>query len=478
MSLNQIQHKRKKEQVKGRAVSLLGEIVEVEFEEETPRIHDVLIDPRHPEIKLEVFSSSRKNCFYCIILSGKYKICRGRIFINTGKPLSIPVGPAVLGRVLNIFGESLDNLPAVATLESYPLFGPSPDYAEIISRKKIWQTGIKVIDFFAPLVMGGKMGLFGGAGVGKTILLSEIMHNILTLPNQSQQAQPRQTSPFEAKTISIFAGVGERIREGHELYEELKSRGLLPYVSLIFGPMGENAARRFLTGMASVAVAEYFRDQKKDVLFFIDNVFRFAQSGSELSTLMHTIPSEDGYQATLTSEMASFHERLVSTKDGEVSTIEAIYVPSDDLLDSGVGSVYPYLDSIVTLSRGVYQTGHLPAVDILSSTSSLLSPEWIGLEHYETVLSAAAVLKKAQSMERMVALVGEDELPPENKKIYRRANIIKNYMTQPFFVTEQQSNKAGVYVPLETTIKDVKKILSGELDEMDPANVMMIGEIK
>ncbi len=305
------------------------------------------------------------------------------------------------------------------------------------------------------------MGLFGGAGVGKTLLLTEIMHNVVTIQ--------------QGNNASVFAGVGERTREGHELYGELKSRGILPYVSLVFGPMGENAAVRFLTGLAGVTLSEYFRDSGKDVLFLIDNVFRLAQAGNELATLMNSIPSEDGYQATLSSEMANFHERLVSTNSGVISSIEAIYVPSDDLLDHGVQSIFPYLDSTVTLSRQVYQEGRLPAVDMLSSSSSALNPTVVGQQHYETAVKAQVMLKKAESLERMVALVGESELSPENQLLYRRVKKLRNFMTQNFFVAEEQTGRKGVFVPLKDTVDGVAAILSGKFDHVPDEKFSFIG---
>jgi len=296
------------------------------------------------------------------------------------------------------------------------------------------------------------------------MLLTEIMHNVLTIKQEGKK-----------KNTSIFSGVGERTREGQELYEEIKQRGLLPFVTLVFGAMGENAAIRFLTGLAGVSLAEYFRDKGQDVLFLIDNVFRLAQAGNELATLMNIIPSEDGYQATLSSEMAAFHERLVSTRSGVISSIEAIYVPSDDQMDHGVQSIFPYLDSMVTLSRLVYQEGRMPAVDILSSASAALNPAVVGQRHYETVVGAQIMLKKAESLERMVALVGESELSPENQLLYKRAKKLKNFMTQSFYVAEEQTGRKGVYVPLKDTVEGVAAIITGKYDQIPDTRFMFIG---
>jgi F-type H+/Na+-transporting ATPase subunit beta len=328
--------------------------------------------------------------------------------------------------------------------------------------KQVLETGIKVVDFFAPMVEGGKTGLFGGAGVGKTMLLTELLHNVV--------------GKSEGKTVSVFAGVGERSREGLELYESLKLSGVFGATSLIFGQMGENPVVRFLSALSAVTLAEYFRDEEqKNVLFFIDNVFRLAQAGNELSVLTDVLPSEDGYQPTLEAEMANFHERLISTQSGMVTTIEAIYVPADDLLDHAVQAVFPYLDSSLVLSRDVYQQGLLPAVDILASTSSWLTPGIVGEDHYQAALGAKSILEKMQSLERIVSLMGMAELSPEGQLIYTRGKKIRNYMTQNFYVASVQKGAEGVYVPRETTVNDVKRIMAGEFDRVEEEAFMYIG---
>ncbi len=448
-----------------------GEIVEIECREGTPTIGTMMSGTADPSVVVQLTASESPQEFAGIILLGKHRVRRGMEITPVSEQLSIPVGREILGRVMNIFGTAIDGkAPFPDTLERHTIIHPPPNYHDTTSDKTIWETGIKPIDFFAPLVRGGKLGLFGGAGVGKTILLSEIIHNILTLTT-GQKKKPNGR-------VSVFAGVGERIREGKELVEELGSRGVLDRVALLFGPMGENAATRFLTAMAAVTVAEYFRDEAgDDVLFFIDNVFRFAQAGSELSVLTNSIPSEEGYQAALSSEMAGFHERLSSRKSSVVSAVEAIYVPSDDLTDPGVQEVLPYLDSIITLSRDIYQEGRLPAIDLLLSRSTIMSPTMVGETHYNAVIRAQRILKKAAALERMVALVGVGELSHDNQVIYHQATMIKNYMTQPFFVTERQTGQKGAYVPLTTTIKDVTRILDGGLDSVDPDTVKNIGSI-
>lgn len=445
----------------GKVVGVRGQIVEVEFLGGKPEMYEVLVGEEDGDVRMQTYFSAGKDVYFCLTLSGVDKVFRGFKVAGTGKSLEVPVGVEVLGRVTNIFGEGVDGKGALDAKLKWPIFRAVPGFGEISTKEEIWETGVKVIDLFSPLLKGGKMGLFGGAGVGKTLLLGEILHNVVKL---------------KEKQVSVFAGVGERVREGHELYEELAKRRILESVALVYGSMGENAAVRYLTGLSGVTMAEYFRDEEgRDVLFFVDNIFRLAQAGLELSTLMNTIPSEDGYQATLGSEMATFHERLVSTDKGAVSTIEAIYVPSDDLLDQGVQAVFPYLDSVVTLSRSVYQSGRLPAVDILGSTSSVLNPRAVGQRHYEVAVAAQIMLKKAENLERMVSLVGESELSAENQTLYKRAKKLKNYMTQSFFVAEEQTGRKGVYVPMATTVADTADIIAGKYDHVPDDRFLYIG---
>lgn len=450
---------------KGKIISVKGHIIEVEFESNPPSLHDLIFLEKDPNVKMEVYDSSSSSTFYCISLSSIKKLHRGAVVVNSREPIKIPVGSDVLGRIIDIFGRPQDGKPDIANAESKPIFAQDVNFANVIVPKEVLETGIKAIDFFAPILKGGKVGLFGGAGVGKTIMLTEIIHNVVTLRKE--------------KTVSVFAGVGERVREGQELYESLQQTGILPQVALIYGPMGENPTVRFRTATAGVTMAEYFRDvQKKDVLFFIDNIFRFAQAGYELATLMNAIPSEGGYQATLSSEMAAFHERLISTNNGAITTIEAIYVPSDDLTDYAVQSVFPYLDSNVILSRQVYQEGRFPAIDLLSSTSSALNEETVGIKHFKALLSAQNLLKKAVSLERIVSLVGQAELSSDDQKAYKRAELIKSYMTQNFTVTELQTGKKGKRVPLAQTVEDMIQIFGGNFDDYPSETFMYIGSIK
>lgn len=448
----------------GKVVGIQGQIVEVEFEEHSlPTIRDVVFLKDDPTMKMEVEVSSGINRFFCIAFSRTLNIFRGAEVINTQAPISLPVGKEILGRVINLFGDPIDDKGPIKTAQTRSIYAHALRYDEVAARRDILETGIKALDFFSPLVKGGKVGLFGGAGVGKTLLLTEVIHNIVNLSQK--------------KAVPIFAGVGERLREGQELYETLANEKVLPSVALIFGTMGENPAIRFRTAFSAATIAEYFRDEEKsDVLFFIDNIFRFAQAGNELSMLMDTIPSEDGYQATLASEMGIFHERLVATKENAITSIEAIYVPNDDILDQGVQAIFPYLDSIVVLSRAIYQEGFLPAIDLLSSSSSNLSPDIVGDLHYQTVIRAENLLKQALSLERIVSLIGESELSTEDRNVYRRAKKLQRYMTQSFFVAEKQTGRPGKYVPRETTVNDVRDIIDGKYDDiLEEEKFMFLG---
>lgn len=447
----------------GTIKAIRGQIVEVEFRGQKPAINDVVVLKKDPSVKMMIFGTESQTLFYCLALTSTTNLYRGAKVRSLGRPLQIPVGQKLLGRVINVLGQPLDGAGPLASRRRKNIFSQGTDISQIDTKKEILELGIKVIDLFCPVVKGGKIGIFGGAGVGKTILLTEIMHNVVILGKN--------------KSVSVFAGVGERTREGQELCEVLKSRQVLPRMALIFGEMGENPAIRFLTGLGAVTVAEYFRDElKKDVLFFIDNVFRFAQAGNELSMLTKSIPSEDGYQATLASEMASFHERLVSTQTASISAVEAIYVPNDDFLEAGVQSIYPYLDSTVILSREVYQRGLLPAIDILASGySNVLNPESVGGLHYQVALEAQALLQKAVELDRIVSLVGIAELSPQDKILYQRAKKLQNFMTQSFFAVADQTGRPGKFVPRKTTIKDVRDILKGRYDQVPEEKFLFIG---
>jgi len=450
---------------KGKIKTIKGNIVEVEFTQERPQIHDLLVLEEDPSIILEVYTSASQTSFYCFVLTKPEKISRGALVVNTQKSIEIPVGPEVLGRVMNLFGEPVDEKGPLVTKDKKSIYSHTVSFDQLILEKQVIETGIKAIDFFSPIIRGGKVGIFGGAGVGKTILLTEIIHNIVN------------KNPSES--VSIFTGVGERVREGQELYESLQESKVIQYASLFYGHMGDNAIVRFKVALAGISLAEYFRDSmNKNVLFFIDNIYRFAQAGYELSMLMNTIPSEGGYQATLSSEMASIHERLFSTPKNSITAFETVYVPSDDLLDNAVQAVFTYLDANITLSRLVYQEGLYPAVDLLSSSSSALNSEIVGELHAKTAIKAEQFLKKAAGLERIVSLIGETELNETDRIVYNRSRLLRNYMSQAFFVVEPQTGKPGTYVSREETVNDVAAILDGKYDTIDPYEIRGIGSLK
>ncbi len=449
----------------GKVIGISGQIVEVTFEKDPPNLHDILIFKEDgTQIKMEVYSSSGPNTFYCLALGKTENIFRGANVINTGEPILFPVGAEMLSRIVDVFGDPQDLLGAVKTATSMPIHRNVYLTDTSLIKFQVLESGIKVIDLFTPLSKGGKMGLFGGAGVGKTLLLSEILHNIVQIK--------------ERKSVSVFAGVGERSREILELYNVLKKSGALSDTTLVFASMGEDAATRFLSVFSACTLAEHYRDVlQKDVLFFIDNAFRFAQAGNELSVLTNAIPSEDGYQSTLESEMANFHERLTTNAKNSITSIEAIYVPADDLLDRAVQSIFPYLDSNVVLSRNLYKRGLLPAVDVVNSNSSVLDPLIVGEEHYNVATNARAILKKTESLERIVSLVGEAELSEEDQITYKRGRKIRNFMTQDFFAASAQKNKAGKFVNLSQTVNDVKAIMEGKYDAILEEKFLYIGSL-
>lgn len=440
----------------GIVIALRNQVAQVLFENEAPRLHDLLISPDNEEIELEVSTSAGPNTYYCLVHRGSSQLSLGAQLHNTGTSPSFPAGKTVLGRMLNVFGQPQDGKP-LSVSKSVPLYNDADSSLEdVFVPKEILETGIRAIDFFAPMMKGGKIGLFGGAGLGKTILLTELINNILIRKK-------------EKEGVSLFAAVGERSREAQELYENLDEAGVLDQTTLVVGQMGENPAVRFRTALAATALAESFRDDNKlDVLFFMDNVYRFSQAGYELSTLMNAIPSEDGYQPTLTSEIGGLHERLHSNKNGHITTVEAVYLPSDDIHDYSVRSVMPYFDATLVLSRDIYQSGRLPAVDLLASSSSALSPEFISEKHYQAFLASKKLLEQALSLERIVSLVGISELSTENQQLYKRAQLLQNYMTQSFQVAESQTGRPGTYTPLSQTVSDVEKLLSGEYDDVAP----------
>lgn len=443
----------------GHIKSVVGRVAEIEFKSSMPRVGEICTVG---STTLYIYRNTSINRMRCIALSGTDDLIRGAEAICKGELLQVPAGNQVLGRAINLFGLPIDGKGKLSTGQKVSVMGDNKKYQPIITNS-VWETGIKAVDFFAPLIKGGRMGLFGGAGVGKTILLTEIMHNVFMRQKNGR---------------AVFAGVGERTREGYELYQTLQEKKVLDKTTLVYGAMGEDPAIRWLSALSAVSIAESFRESGNDVLFFIDNMFRYAQAGSELSQMNENMMSEDGYQPNLHEDMAILHERLISTPRAHISSIEAIYVPSDDLTDQAVLSIYPYLDSILTLSRDVYQSGHFPAIDILESNSSAISINVVGDKHYESVTLAQQTLSAAHDLERMVALVGESELSPDNRQLYHRARLLKMYMTQPFFSVENQTGIKGEYVSREQTVQDVSDILSGKHDNRDVSDFHMIGAIK
>ncbi len=451
----------------GKVIAIKQSVVEVEFEHRPPDIHEILELATDPQVVLEVYASASATSFYCIALRTSTKLIRGAQVKKTGRVMTIPVGKAVLGRVIDVFGQPQDGKPLKSEHQA-PLFSPMLGFSDsVMVPHEVIETGIKAIDFFTPILRGGKVGLFGGAGLGKTVLLTEFINNIVIRHKDDKH-----------QAYSVFAAVGERTREAEELVSNLAESGVIESTSIVMGQMGENPSVRFRTAMAGATIAQYFRDElKSDVLFFMDNMYRFSQAGYELSTLMNEIPSEDGYQPTLPSEIAALQESLVSTDKGTITSIETVYLPSDDLTDLAVRSQFPYLDTLIVLSRDVYQQGRLPAIDLLASTSSALSPDLVSKEHYETFIEAKKLLEQSVSIDRLVSLVGIAELSPENQTVYRRASLLKNYMTQSFLVVEAQTGRKGAFVPLKQTVTDVAAILAGKLDQTDPETLLMGGAL-
>ena len=429
---------------------------------ELPQLLEVLTSPENPRVKLEVHSFTKDQKIYCLSLSPTELLVRGMPIVPTGRPLTIPVGPQILGRIINLFGQPLDGRGEIESGSKIPIYGAAPSFGLLKASEEIIETGIKAIDFFTPLLKGGKVGLVGGAGVGKTILMNELLRNV----TEKQHG------------VSVFAGIGERIREGHELWLELEKAQLLEKTALLVGQMNENAAVRFRIAAAAAAISEHFRDQEKtNVLLFVDNTFRFAQAGSEVAALLEEIPSELGYQATLESEMADFQNRLVTTENGSITSIQTIYVPADELSDPAVNAAMAYVDSVVILSREVAQRGHYPPIDPTQSSSTLLKKEIVGLEHFEAATQAIEVLNRFERLARVATIIGEAELSPHDQLIYQRAKKLLNYLTQPFFVAEKQSNRLGVFVPKEKTVRDIRLILKGEFDKVPSERFLYIGSL-
>jgi len=449
---------------KGIVKAVNGQIATIEIETDNyPSLMEILTSASDPSIILEVFSES-KTKVHCLILSDPDSIYRGMEVVGTGSDLKIPVGPAVLGRVMDLFGKGRDNSGPIPANLNVSIYSKAPSLNIVKSSFELLETGIKAIDFLTPIQKGGKVGFMGGAGVGKTILLTELMHNIIGR---------------SGRVYSVFAGVGERIREGQELYQRLQESQVLLKTVIILGQMNENAPIRFRVALAAAAQAEYFRDVlKSDVLFFIDNMFRFVQAGNEVATLLGTIPSEQAYQATLQTEISNLEDRLIPTENGFITSFQNVYMPADEITDAGVTAIMSLLDTSIVLSRSVAQKGIYPPIDHLQSTSATLTKAFLGEDHFKALIQFQKILSNYSKLEHIVAIVGESELSPENRILYNRTKKIVNYLTQPFFMTEKQTGRRGVYVSRMTTVKDIVMILSGALDNIPTEKFMYIGSLK
>lgn len=447
----------------GKITGILGDVVEITFSRDKPGRHELLTLVEDNTVKLEVYGSSVAGQILALSYTDLTKLYRGAAVVRLFETISIPVGSQMLGRIIDVFGQPHDGKGPIKIKKSKSIYGEPPNFQSIKVSKEILETGIKVIDFFTPFLKGGKIGLLGGAGVGKSVILSEFMHNVAVYH----------------KGISVFAGIGERIREAQEMVEDLTEMNVLPTAALVFGQMNERPAIRFRTGYTAATLAEHFRDEEdRDVLFFVDNAYRFIQAGNELSTLMNTIPSEDGYQPTLASDIGVFQERLVSAGNAYITSVEAIYVPADDFSDAGVQSLLPYFDSLVILSREIAEEGRRPAVDIVASTSGLITPALIGQRHYQIYLEAERILSRFEYLDRIVSIAGEAELSPEDRLTYRRAKLLLNYMTQDFFMVRSQIGRRGVYVKRGEVVEDVADIISGKIDDWAYEKLLYISTLK
>ncbi len=453
-------------QNEGLIVKIIGPVIDIEFREsEIPKIYDSIeiYNDNGDKVVAEVQQLLGDNKARAVAMSSTDGLRRGMKAKNTCQPITVPVGENILGRILNVLGEPVDNGEPVQSEHRLPIHRPAPTLIEQNTDIEILETGIKAIDLLQPYQKGGKIGLFGGAGVGKTVLIMELIHNI---------AQEHQG-------VSVFGGVGERTREGNDLYNEMKESGVIDKVALIYGQMNEPPGARMRVGLSALTAAEYFRDySKQDVLLFIDNIFRFTQAGSEVSALLGRMPSAVGYQPTLATEMGELQERITSTKDGSITSIQAIYVPADDLTDPAPATTFSHLDASTVLSRQVAGLGIYPACDPLECTSRALDPQIIGDEHYQVARSVVQILQKYKELQDIIAILGMDELSEEDKETVNRARKIQKFLSQPFFVAEQFSGTKGKYVKLEDTINGFKGIIEGKYDNIPEQAFFMVGTIE
>ena len=449
----------------GKIREIIGAIVDIEFPSDgLPAIYNAIkIDEEDIHLTLEVMQHLGNDFVRCVALSSTDGLRRGMTAVDTGAPVSVPVGKETLGRMFNVIGEPIDGKPQCDYKQTSPIHKEAPPFAELSPSTEILETGIKVVDFLVPYTKGGKVGLFGGAGVGKTVLIQELISNI---------AQ-------EHGGYSVFAGVGERSREGNDLYGEMSESGVISKTALVFGQMNEPPGARLRVALTGLTMAEHFRDQDhQDVLLFIDNIFRFTQAGSEVSALLGRMPSAVGYQPTLATEMGQLQERITSTKDGSITSVQAIYVPADDLTDPAPATTFNHLDARTVLNRAISEMGIYPAVDPLDSSSRSLDPKIVGQEHYQVARDVQRILQQYKELQDIIAILGMDELSEEQKITVGRARRIQRFLSQPFTVAEQFTGTPGVYVPLAKTVQDFKAIVAGEYDHLPEQAFLMVGTIE
>jgi F-type H+-transporting ATPase subunit beta len=454
----------------GKTVQIIGPVVDIDFSGgKLPEIMNAVRIPRKnvegidEDLIVEVQQQLGEDRVRTVAMDSTDGLTRGMNAYDTGAPITVPVGPAVLGRLINVLGAGIDGLPPIEAKTHYPIHRQAPSFDQLTTKKEMFETGIKVIDLLEPYTKGGKTGLFGGAGVGKTVIIQELIHNIAT----------------HHGGYSVFAGVGERTREGNDLWLEMKESGVLAKTALIFGQMNEPPGARQRVGLTALTMAEYFRDEEgKDVLLFIDNIFRFVQAGSEVSALLGRMPSAVGYQPTLGTEMGELQERITSTKKGSITSVQAIYVPADDLTDPAPATTFSHLDATTVLSRQIVDKGIYPAVDPLDSTSRILDPNVLDAEHYNVAKRVKEVLQAYKDLQDIISILGMDELSDEDKQTVTRARKIEKFLSQPFFVAEQFTSIPGRYVKIEDTIRGFKGILDGEYDRLPENAFLMVGTIE
>ena len=450
---------------KGKVAQIIGTVIDIEFPpDELPALNNAVeIAQNGSKLVLEVQHHIGNNWARCLALSPTDGIKRGDVAVDTGAPISVPVGRETLGRLFNIVGEPLDNLGAVKAKEKWPIHRPPPSFTEQETKTEILETGIKVMDLITPFTKGGKIGAYGGAGVGKTVIIQELIRNIAT----------------EHGGFSVFAGIGERSREGNDLWNEMKGTGVLEKTVLVFGQMNEPPGVRLLIGLTGLTMAEYFRDvEGQDVLLFIDNIYRYILAGMEVSALLGRMPSAVGYQPTLSTEMGELEERITSTKKGSITSFQAIYVPADDYTDPGIVTTFAHLDAVVALERSIAEQGLFPAVDPLTSTSRILDPHIVGDEHYQVARGVQRVLQRYRDLQDIIAILGIEELSDEDKLTVARARKIQRFLSQPMFVAETFTSMPGKYVPVKETVRGFKEILEGKHDALPEQAFLMVGTIE